>query len=109
MQRNYLPRVPCVTTKNGIRAVKPELLPRIITKALDVSQSTLKDYQVESYADLVGMFLQLEEEYGLQPSEDGMGLSIGPKSKHSPKLAYVFREWGLKKAPYTSGVVARCI
>jgi transcriptional regulator with XRE-family HTH domain len=90
--------------ESGIRAVKPELLPQI-AKALNVSQSALKDYQVESYTDLIGMFLQLEDIYGLQPAGDGMGLSLDPNAKHSPKLAFAFKEWAQKRQELADGEI----
>ena len=90
--------------ESGIRAVKPELLPKI-AKALNVSQSALKDYQVETYADLIGMFLQMEEEYGLQPAEDGMGLKLDTNAKHSPKLAFAFKKWAQKRQELADGAI----
>ena len=90
--------------ESGIRAVKPELLPQI-AKALNVSQSALKDYQVESYTDLIGMLLQLEDVYGLQPAEGGMGLSLDPTAKHSPKLAFAFKEWAQKRQELAGGEI----
>lgn len=70
--------------ESGIRAVKPELLEKI-AKALEVSEGALKDYGVETAQDLMALLLQLEEGYGLVPSEDGMGLAVDPKAPHAPR------------------------
>lgn len=91
--------------ESGLRAVKPELLQRI-ADALGVSQAALKDYCVESYTDIVGVFLQMEEEYGLRPSDDGMGLSIDPKAEHSPKLAHALKTWAQKRRELASGEIS---
>lgn len=91
--------------ESGIRAVKPELLPRI-AEALDVSEGALKDYRVESYADLIGVFLQMEDVYGLRPSENGMGLSIDPGAEHSPKLAHALKAWAQKRRELADGQIS---
>ncbi len=91
--------------ESGIRAVKPELLPHI-AEALEVSESALKDYCVESYADLIGVFLQMEGDYGLRPSEDGMGLSIDPGAEHSPKLAHALKAWFQKRQELAGGEIS---
>ena len=78
--------------ESGIRAVKPELL-ESISAALGVSVNALKDYGVETSRDLMALLLQLEEGYGLVPSEDGMGLAVDPKAPHAPKLAQSIRTW----------------
>ena len=64
-----------MTKESGIRAVKPELLDKI-AKALEVSEGALKDYGVETAQDLMALLLQLEEGYGLVPSEDGMAVCV---------------------------------
>lgn len=74
-----------MTKESGIRAVKPELLDKI-AKALEVSEGALKDYGVETAQDLMALLLQLEEGYGLVPSEDGMGLAVDPKAPHAQSL-----------------------
>lgn len=91
--------------ESGIRAVKPELLARI-ADALAVSEAALKDYRVESYADLIGVFLQMEDEYGLAPSQDGMGLEIDPKAKHSPKLSHALKVWAQKRQELADGEIS---
>jgi len=72
--------------ESGISAVKPELLEGI-AKVLGISEGALKDYGVETSYDLMALLLQLEEDYGLVPSKDGMGLEVDPKAPYAPKLA----------------------
>ncbi len=47
--------------------------------------------------------LQLEEGYGLVPSEDGMGLAVDPGAPHAPKLAQSIRSWAEKRAELERG------
>ena len=93
-----------MTKESGIRAVKPELLDKI-AKALEVSEGALKDYGVETAQDLMALLLQLEEGYGLVPSEDGMGLAVDPKAPHGPKLAQSIKTWAEKRAELECGEV----
>lgn len=88
--------------ESGIRAVKPELLEEI-AKALEVSAGALKDYGVETSQDLMALLLQLEEGYGLVPSEDGMGLAVDPRAPHAPKLARSIKSWAEKRAELERG------
>lgn len=90
--------------ESGIRAVKPELLEEI-ANALEVSVGALKDYGVETSQDLMALLLQLEEGYGLVPSEDGMGLAIDPRTPHAPKLAQSIRSWAEKRVELERGEV----
>ena len=71
--------------ESGIRAVKPELLEKI-AKAPEISVGALKDY-------------------GLVPSEDGMGLTVDPKAPHAPKLAQSIKSWAEKRAELERGEV----
>ena len=81
--------------ESGIRAVKPELLEKI-AKALEVSEGALKDYGVETSRDLMALLLQLEEGYGLVPSEDGMGLTVDPQGAACPQARAVDQNLGRK-------------
>ena len=90
--------------ESGIRAVRPELLEKI-AKALEVSEGALKDYGVETSQDLMALLLQLEEGYGLVPSEDGMGLTIDPKAPHAPKLAQSIKSWAEKREELARGAI----
>ena len=82
--------------------MKPELLEKI-AKALEVSKGALKDYGVETSQDLMALLLQLEEGYGLAPSEDGMALTVDPKAPHAPKLAQSIKSWAKKRAELERG------
>ena len=88
--------------ESGIRAVKPELLEEI-AKALGVSEGALKDYGVETSHDLMALLLQLEKDYGLAPSKDGMGLAVDPKAPHAPKLAQSIKSWAKKREELKRG------
>lgn len=90
--------------ESGIRAVKPELLEKI-AKVLEVSVGALKDYGVETSRDLMALLLQLEESYGLVPSEDGMGLAVDPKAPHAPKLSQSLKSWAKKRKELEHGEV----
>lgn len=90
--------------ESGIRAVKPELLEEI-AKELEVSVGALKDYGVETSRDLMALLLQLEEGYGLVPSEDGMALAVDPKAPHGPKLAQSIKSWAKKRKELEHGEV----
>ena len=90
--------------ESGIRAVKPKLLEEI-AKALGVSVGALKDYGVETSRDLMALLLQLEEGYGLVPSDDGMGLAVDPRAPHAPKLAQSIKSWAEKRAELVHGAI----
>lgn len=62
--------------------MKPEL-PAQNAKVLKIFEGALKDHGVETARDLMALMLQLEEGYGLVPSEDGMGLVVDPKEPHA--------------------------
>ena len=82
--------------------MKPELLEEI-ANTLEVSVGALKDYGVETSQDLMALLLQLEEGYGLVPSEDGMGLVVDPRAPHAPKLAQSIGSWAEKRAELERG------
>ena len=88
----------------GIRAVKSELLEEI-AKELEVSVGALKDYGVETSRDLMALLLQLEESYGLVPSEDGMGLAVDPKAPYAPKLSQSIKSRAKKRKELEHGEV----
>ena len=90
--------------ESGIRAVKPELLEEI-AKALVISVGALKDYGLETSRDLMALLLQLEEDYGVVPSKDGMGLAVGPRAPHAPKLAQSIKSWAEKRAELEHGAI----
>lgn len=90
--------------ESGIRAVKSELLEEI-AKELEVSVGALKDYGVETSRDLMALLLQLEESYGLVPSEDGMGLAVDPKAPYAPKLSQSIKSRAKKRKELEHGEV----
>jgi len=90
--------------ESGISAVKPELLEGI-AKVLGISEGALKDYGVETSYDLMALLLQLEEDYGLVPSKDGMGLEVDPKAPYAPKLAQLIESWAEKREELGRGEV----
>lgn len=51
------------------------------------------------------LLLQLEENYGLVPSKDGIGLAVDPKAPHAPKLAQSIKSWAKKRAELERGEV----
>ena len=63
----------------------------------------LQDYGVETLQDLMALLLQLEEGYGLVPSEDGMGLAVDPRAPHASKLARSIKSWAEKRAELERG------
>lgn len=90
--------------ESGIRAVKPELLEEI-AKALVISVGALKDYELETSRDLMALLLQLEEDYGVVPSKDGMDLAVDPRAPHAPKLAQSIKPWAEKRAELEHGAI----
>ena len=90
--------------ESGIRAVKSELLEEI-AKELEVTVGALKDYGVETSRDLMALLLQLEESYGLVPSEDGMGLAVDPKAPYAPKLSQSIKSRAKKRKELEHGEV----
>ena len=56
-----------------------------IAEALDISPLALKDFGVENARDLLGLLLQLENEFGIVPAEDGSSLSIDASAEKAPK------------------------
>ena len=47
----------------------------------------------------------LEEDYGVVPSKDGMGLAVDPRAPHAPKLAQSIKSWAEKRAELEHGVI----
>lgn len=56
----------------------------------------MKNYKVESHVKPIDMLLQLEDAYGVMPSEDDMSLNIDPKAPSSPKIGSVLKAWTKK-------------
>lgn len=74
-----------------------------LADAVGLTVGALKDYGVETSQDLMGLLLQLEEGYGLVPSEDGTGLAVGPGAPYAPKLAQSIKSWAEKRAELERG------
>lgn len=88
--------------ESGARTPKPSQVDDI-ARALDVSPLALKDYGVESAKDLLALLLQLEDEFGIVPSDDGSSLTIDPKAPNAPKLAQMMKAWAGKRKELVSG------
>lgn len=58
-----------------------------IAEALDISPLALKDFGVENARDLLGLLLQLEDEFGIVPVENESGLSIDVSAEKAPAAA----------------------
>ena len=67
-----------------------------IAGALDISPLALKDFGVENARDLLGLLLQLEDEFGIVPAEDGSGLSIDASAEKAPKTTQMLKAWAAK-------------
>ena len=68
-----------------------------IAEALDISPLALKDFGVENARDLLGLLLQLEDEFGIVPAEDGSGLSIDASAEKAPKTTQMLKAWAAKR------------
>ena len=64
-----------------------------IAEALDISPLALKDFGVENARDLLGLLLQLENEFGIVPAEDGSSLSIDASAEKAPKATQMLKAW----------------
>lgn len=91
--------------ESGARTPKPSQVGDI-AKALGVSPLALKDYGVESAKDLLALMLQLEDEFGIAPSDDGSSFMIDPKAPNAPKLAQVMKAWAAKRKELVSGEIS---
>lgn len=91
--------------ESGARTPKP---PQVdgIAKALDVSPLALKDFGVESAKDLLALMLQLEDDFGIVPSDDGSSFAIDPKAPNAPKLAQMMKAWAAKRRELVSGKIS---
>lgn len=76
-----------------------------IAEALDISPLVLKDFGVENARDLLGLFLQLEDEFGIVPAEDGSGLSIDASAEKAPKTVQMLKAWAAKRNELESGEI----
>lgn len=74
------------------RTMSDEQLEKI-ARALDVSPLALRDYQISTVRELMGLLLQLEDIFGLVPNESGEYLALERTSKNSQKLAQAIKGW----------------
>lgn len=88
--------------ESGARTPKPSQVDDI-AKALDVSPLALKDYGIENAKDLLALMLQLEDDFGIVPSDDGLSFTIDPKAPNAPKLAQMMKTWSDKRMELASG------
>lgn len=76
-----------------------------IAEALDISPLALKDFGVENARDLLGLLLQLENEFGIVPAEDGSSLSIDASAEKAPKATQMLKAWAAKRNELESGEI----
>ena len=69
------------------------------------SPLALKDFGVENARDLLGLLLQLEDEFGIVPAEDGSGLSIDASAEKAPKTTQMLKAWAAKRNELESGEI----
>ncbi|EHF02655.1 hypothetical protein HMPREF1008_00300 [Olsenella sp. oral taxon 809 str. F0356] len=92
--------------ESGARTPKPSQV-EDIAKALDVSPLVLRDYGVESARDLLALMLQLEDEFGIVPGEDGMSFAVDSKAPSAPKAAQMLKTWAAKREELVSGEISQ--
>lgn len=91
--------------ESGARTPKPFQV-EDIANVLEVSPLALKDFGVESARDLLALMLQLEDEFGIAPAEDGASIAIDPKAPAAPKVAQMLKVWSEKRAELASGKIS---
>lgn len=74
------------------RTMSDEQLEKI-AHALDVSPLALRDYRINTARDLMGLLLQLEDAFGLMPSESGEYLTLDNTTKNAQKLTQAIKGW----------------
>ena len=50
--------------------------------------------------------LQLEDDFGIVPSDDGSSFAIDPKAPNAPKLAQMMKAWAAKRRELGSGEIS---
>ena len=91
--------------ESGARTPKPSQV-EDIANALEVSPLALKDFGVESAKDLLALMLQLEDEFGIAPAEDGVSIVINATAPAAPMVAQMLKVWSGKRAELTSGKIS---
>lgn len=91
--------------ESGARTPKPSQVDDIAV-ALEVSPLALKDFGVKSARDLLALMLQLEDEFGIVPAEDGTSIAVDPKAPAAPKVAQGLKSWSKKRAELAAGKIS---
>ena len=91
--------------ESGARTPKPSQV-EDIANALEVSPLALKDFGVESARDLLALMLQLEDEFGIAPAEDGASIAVDPKAPAAPKVMQMLKAWSEKRAELAAGEIS---
>lgn len=84
-------------TMRRISGLPSSLRSKPSPKPLDISPLALKDFGVENARDLLGLLLQLENEFGIVPAEDGSSLSIDASAEKAPKATQMLKAWAAKR------------
>lgn len=87
----------------GNRTPGPEQL-RDIAEALDIEQSALVGYEIDSARDALSILFQLADEFGLAPNDEG-GLEVNPRAKGAQKLTQAIKAWKGMEDKAASGEV----
>ena len=91
--------------ESGARTPKPSQVEGI-ANVLEVSPLALKDFGVESARDLLALMLQLEDEFGIAPAEDGASIVVNANAPAAPKVVQMLKVWREKRAELTSGKIS---
>ncbi|WP_449138330.1 helix-turn-helix domain-containing protein [Slackia sp.] len=91
--------------ESGARTPKPSQV-EDIANALEVSPLALKDFGVEGARDLLALMLQLEDEFGIAPAEDGASFAVDPKAPAAPKVMQMLKAWSEKRAGLAAGEIS---
>lgn len=92
--------------ENGFRTPKQAQIDAI-ADALDVSPLALKDYGVESSRDLLALLLQLEDDFGIKPSDDGSGLVLDEGAEHAQKTVQMLKSWAAMRERLQTGEISQ--
>lgn len=90
--------------EKGIRKPSDAQL-EVIAQALDVSVEALKDHQINSARDLIGMLIRLEDDFGLTPGEDGETLIVDRKATSAAKTKQALKAWSNMKKELKKGKI----
>lgn len=77
--------------ERDLRVPSDEIL-QALADALEVSVSSLMDYEFKSSREALEILFRLEEGIGLKPADDGT-LMIDPRSEHAKKLDVAIKAW----------------